>query len=118
MIRVIIQEGWAPNPQKRPNMKRVGNLLRDELEDMATDSAILNRTQHMMNTSRRSQRHLMDGSRGRRSSMEGSRGRRSMDGSNSRRSHMLSSRSERHMYAGGDKVGTSEGTAMAAVDDP
>lgn len=100
MVRVIIQEGWDPNPQKRPNMKRVGSLLMGELEDMTTDSTVLDRDQHMMNKSRRSRRGMFEGSR---------RGKK-MHGSKGRHHAMLSSRSERNMFKGGDTVGTEEGT--------
>jgi serine/threonine protein kinase len=55
MIRTIIMEAWDKDPQRRPTMKRVGALIRGFLGDIATDDeAIINRTQHMMNRSRRS----------------------------------------------------------------
>lgn len=71
IVRTIVQEGWDKEAKKRPTMKRIGTLLRAELEDRTTDDAVLNRTQHMMNKSRRSQRGhklAMDASRSRRSS--------------------------------------------------
>jgi serine/threonine protein kinase len=114
MVRVIIEEGWDPNPQKRPNMSRIGTLLRGELADLTSDNAILNRTQHLMNKSRRS-RHFLDNSRqGRRGSGMGgsSGGRRSsvgLDGStNGRRTSMKGDRSTRDMFLGGDVCGTSD----------
>jgi len=61
ILKSIVEEGWDPNPQKRPSMKRVGQLIRGLLTDLSYDSvggggddSIVNRTQHMMNKSRRS----------------------------------------------------------------
>ena len=55
ILKSIVTEGWDANPKKRPTMKRVGMLLRGLLQDICNDDdAISNRTQHMMNISRRS----------------------------------------------------------------
>ena len=51
MVKIIIQEGWDPNPQKRLNMKRIGTLLRGELNNMTDDATVVNRTQQMLNKS-------------------------------------------------------------------
>lgn len=115
MVRVVIQEGWDPNPQKRPNMKRVGNLLRGELEDITTDTAVLNRTQHMMNRSQRSRR-ILNRSAGRRSSTGPDGIRRGQRPSTTepsisvggKRSSMKAARSSRDMYLGGDMCGSSD----------
>jgi serine/threonine protein kinase len=63
IIRTILAEAWDKDPQKRPNMKRIGTLIRGDLEDMTTDATVTNRTEHMMNRSRRSSHFMMDGSR-------------------------------------------------------
>lgn len=57
-IRAVIPEAWDKDPQKRPNIRRIGALLRGELEDISVDSSVLNRTFHMVNRSARSQ-HLV-----------------------------------------------------------
>jgi serine/threonine protein kinase len=57
MIRAILPEAWDKDPKNRPTMKRMGALIRGELEDITADSSVVNRTQHMMNQSARSQ-HL------------------------------------------------------------
>ena len=55
ILKTVIQEGWDRNPQKRPSMKRIGQLIRGLLQDIASgEDSILNRTQHMLNKSRRS----------------------------------------------------------------
>jgi hypothetical protein len=55
ILKSIVQEGWSPEPKKRPSMKRIGMLLRGLLQDISSgDDSITNRTQHMMNKSRRS----------------------------------------------------------------
>jgi hypothetical protein len=35
-------------------MKRIGTLIRGDLEDLSTDDKVVNRTEHMLNRSRRS----------------------------------------------------------------
>lgn len=94
MVRVIIQEGWDPKPEKRPSMKRIGVLLRAELEDMISDSAIRKRDEQMLNKSKRSARGIIENSRSRR-----------MNGSIHRRSSALGARSVRHMFVQGDVCG-------------
>lgn len=72
IMRTIIQEAWDEDPQKRPTMKRIGTLIRADLEDMTADASVVNRTEHMLNRSRRSQRLGMgrgSGSRHRRTSV-------------------------------------------------
>jgi serine/threonine protein kinase len=55
ILKAVIQEGWNRNPQQRPTMKRFGMLIRGLLHDIASgDESIENRTQHMLNKSRRS----------------------------------------------------------------
>lgn len=54
ILKSIVTEGWGRNPQKRPTMKRVGMLLRGLLQDISNDDSITNRTQHMLNKSRKS----------------------------------------------------------------
>jgi serine/threonine protein kinase len=101
IVKIIIKEGWDPNPQKRPDMKRIGTLLRGELQDLTTDAAVVNRTQHLLNRSRQSFRRLMDSSRGSTGS-----GKHTSEGKSSTR---LSSRMGRDSFAAGNTYGTDEG---------
>lgn len=87
MTRSILPEAWDEDPSKRPSMERIGALIRGELEDIAADAEVLNRTYHMKNRSVHSQR--------------GSNiGRRKPNLSNSRRN----SRNGRDSFVGGDIV--------------
>ena len=54
IIRMIMVEAWDKNPQKRPTMKRLGSLIRGDLQDMSADASVINRTQHMLSRSMRS----------------------------------------------------------------
>jgi hypothetical protein len=45
-------------------MKRIGTLLREELQGLMTDAAVDDRTQHLLNKSRQSFQLLMENSRG------------------------------------------------------
>ncbi|KAG7349944.1 protein kinase domain containing protein [Nitzschia inconspicua] len=55
VIKAIVKEGWDRNPQKRPDMKRVGTMIRGLLQDMSCgDETIVDRSAHMMDKSRRS----------------------------------------------------------------
>mmetsp|Transcript_11903 Transcript_11903/g.22022 ORF Transcript_11903/g.22022 Transcript_11903/m.22022 type:complete len:325 (-) Transcript_11903:1830-2804(-) len=54
VLKALVQEGWDRYPQKRPTMKRMATLLRGLLQDLSSDDAIVNRTQHMMDKSKRS----------------------------------------------------------------
>ena len=47
LTKLMIQEAWDHDPQKRPDMKRVAVLLRGDLNAMTTDSKVQDRTQHM-----------------------------------------------------------------------
>ena len=94
MVRLIIQEGWDPKPEKRPSMKRIGALLRGELEDLFSDVNMTNRSQYMMNKSTRSARGIMGNSQ---SSVR--------NGSRRGPQSMLGSRSARPMYVCGDHCG-------------
>lgn len=65
VLRNVVSEGWHRQPTKRPPMKRVGMLIRGLLQDMSEgDRAVTNRTQHMLNRSRRSFHHGMSASSG------------------------------------------------------
>ena len=60
MVKIIIQEGWDPNPQKRPNMKRIGTLLRgDQKHDGRRDCRESNPAdaQQVLTVAPRSRRH-------------------------------------------------------------
>ena len=74
-LKSIVREGWDKDPQKRPTMKRVGTLIRGELNELADldEAAVLNRTRHMANRSLRSMRMTTVSRRSNpRSSMHGS----------------------------------------------
>jgi serine/threonine protein kinase len=92
IMKTIVAEAWDKDPKKRPTMKRIGTLIRADLEDMTSDTSVLNRTEHMMNKSGRSNRILMDGSM----LMDGSRSRR--------RSAMNEKRAERDEFVGGEEL--------------
>jgi hypothetical protein len=47
LTRLMIQEAWENDPQKRPSMKRVAVLIRSDLNEMTTDLNVQDRTQHM-----------------------------------------------------------------------
>lgn len=83
MIRTILPEAWDKDPKCRPSMKRMGALIRGELEDITADAAILNRTQHMMNQSARSQhlRRMLSASNSGKPNLSNSRSGRSRRGS-------------------------------------
>lgn len=51
-------------------MKRMGMLIRAELNELSNDAAVLNRTKHMLNRSRRSLRLSRGG--GNRNNLDGS----------------------------------------------
>eukprot|EP00934_Nitzschia_sp_Nitz4_P002474 Nitzschia sp. Nitz4//scaffold159_size51929//1114//2819//NITZ4_006869-RA/size51929-processed-gene-0.11-mRNA-1//-1//CDS//3329537544//2464//frame0 len=95
-VRTVIQEGWDPNPEKRPSMQRVGALIRGHLEEITSDVAVLRRTQHLMNRSRRSMHR------------KGLNASRASFGSQSQRD-LRGSRSQRNMYLGGDVSGSEHG---------
>ena len=54
ILRMIMVEAWDEDPKKRPDMKRLGSLIRGDLHDMTEDAAVVNRTQHMLSQSLRS----------------------------------------------------------------
>lgn len=54
VIRTAIREGWDANPQRRPDMKRVGSLIRRHLEEITSEAAVLNRSHNLSNRSFRS----------------------------------------------------------------
>jgi serine/threonine protein kinase len=54
IVRTILVEAWDKDPQKRPSMKRIGTLIRADLQDISEDDNVVNRTEHMMNRSKRS----------------------------------------------------------------
>ena len=56
LTRMLLKDAWDPEPQKRPDMRRVSTILRGDLNDLSTDSRIRNRTQHMKNRSAHSMR--------------------------------------------------------------
>jgi serine/threonine protein kinase len=60
VLRIILAEGWDRNPEKRPTMIRYSGLIRGDLNEMSRESAVINRTQHMLNLSNRSM--VMSGS--------------------------------------------------------
>ena len=75
ILKSIIEEGWDPNPQKRPSMKRVRLMIRGLLADLSLDSNnnnssggnnaedIINRSRRLLDKSRRSLHGNLPGSR-------------------------------------------------------
>ena len=104
IVKIIIQEGWDPNPQKRPTMKRIGTLLRGELKNMTDDATIVNRTQHMLNKSRRSLRGLVDIRTNNRRGAAGV-------------SNLVSSRGCRESFAAGGAYGSEERKTIQLFQD-
>lgn len=97
VIRTLIREGWDANPQRRPNMKRVGALIRGHLEDISSEAAVLKRTQYLMNRSRRSMHEMLD---------SGRKWRRADSLSSSKGGSIRSSKSGREMFVDGDACGS------------
>lgn len=73
MTRSILAESWHEDPSRRPTMKRIGAVIRGELEDIAEDAEVVNRTFHMMNRSDHSISFSMSGHRKRLNSLNNSR---------------------------------------------
>lgn len=81
MTRSILQEAWHENPSLRPTMKRMGAVIRGELEDIDSDAEVLNRTNHMINRSFHSQHGFRMSGHKRKNSLTNSRkGRDSLRG--------------------------------------
>ena len=54
LVRLALKDAWQHDPQKRPAMKRVADLLRGDLKSLSTDSSIQERSIHMKNISENS----------------------------------------------------------------
>lgn len=54
MCKIALSESWVADPQKRPTIKKVAQMIRSDLNDMSEDSRILSRTRHMKDRSDRS----------------------------------------------------------------
>ena len=52
----ILKEAWLDNPEKRPTMHRISSMIRGDMNTMSNDDSVRNRTQHLLNRSRRSMR--------------------------------------------------------------
>lgn len=61
LVRIAMREGWDPDPQKRPTMKRMAALIRGDLNELTSDPSIRNRTTHMKDRSKHSQRNVVRG---------------------------------------------------------
>jgi hypothetical protein len=48
IVRTILVGAWDKDPQKRPSMKRIGTLIRGDLEDMGANDNVVNRTEHII----------------------------------------------------------------------
>ncbi|KAL3941994.1 MAG: hypothetical protein SGBAC_003738 [Bacillariaceae sp.] len=88
MTRSILPEAWHEDQSRRPTMKRIGAVIRGELEDIAADAEVLNRTQHMINRSYHSQRGFS---------------------SHKRKNTLSNSRKGRNSFIGGDVCGSEKG---------
>ena len=47
LTQQVMKECWGSVPKDRPKLKRVGELIRADLEDMTHDEHVINRTNHM-----------------------------------------------------------------------
>ena len=56
LTRLMLNEAWEHDPEKRPDMKRVATMIRGDLNDLSTDASVQERTTHMRNRSSHSQR--------------------------------------------------------------
>ena len=58
LVREMLKDCWQQRPSKRPDFRRIVNIIRGEMKDMAGSNraSIHNRTTHMMNRSIRSSR--------------------------------------------------------------
>lgn len=52
----ILKEAWMDDPEKRPTMQRISNMIRGDMNTMSSDDSVQNRTEHLLNRSRRSMR--------------------------------------------------------------
>lgn len=54
MAKEVIKKSWDFDPEKRPQMKSIAKMLREDLNEMSRDENVLNRTKHMVERSSRS----------------------------------------------------------------
>lgn len=47
LTRQMLRDAWDEDPRHRPDMKRVAAVIREDLNDMTRDEAVLDRTRHM-----------------------------------------------------------------------
>ena len=101
MTRSILPETWDIDPTKRPTMKRIGAVIRGELEDIASDAEVVNRTQHMMNRSNHSMHFNLSGS---------------LKGHRRKNSNLSNSRKGRESFIGGDLFASESQKGLAVTD--
>lgn len=51
LTRMMLKEAWDHDPSERPDMKRVAAMIRGDLSDLSTDTAVQERTTHMRDRS-------------------------------------------------------------------
>jgi len=51
LTRGILREAWDDDPERRPDMKRIGAMMRGDLREMSTDVRIRERAAFMRNRS-------------------------------------------------------------------
>ena len=54
LTRAMLSTAWDQDPARRPDMRSIATLIRNDLTDMCQDDAVLHRTQHMAERSQRS----------------------------------------------------------------
>ena len=47
LTRLMLQQAWDDDPRKRPDMKRVASIIRQDLNDLTSDDSVRHRTSHM-----------------------------------------------------------------------
>ena len=54
MIKDVIKNSWEFDPKKRPQMKNIAKMIRENLNELSGDESVINRTRHMKDRSLRS----------------------------------------------------------------
>ena len=57
MTKEVMKASWDVDPEKRPQMKNIAKMLREDMNEMCNDYNVINRTRHMADRSTRSMTH-------------------------------------------------------------
>lgn len=52
LTRAMLKAAWDQDPTRRPDLKSIATLIRNDLNDMSSDDTVLHRTEHMADRSR------------------------------------------------------------------